>query len=364
MSATLNIYKNKKVLVTGHTGFKGSWLCIWLNKLGAEVVGYALDPYTKKDNFLLAKVSDKLVDVRGDIREINRLKDIFKKHKPEIVFHLAAQSLVRESYDNPKETYEVNIGGTVNVLENCRLNDSVKVIIIVTSDKCYENKGWVWGYRENDELGGYDPYSSSKACAELVINSYRNSYFNPYNYQQHGKTVASARAGNVIGGGDWREDRIIPDCIRSFERDRAIYLRNPSATRPWQYVLEPLGGYLILGKKMLEDPKRYGDSWNFGPESHSITSVKGLVEILINSYGKGSWLPLQRQSEKKESNFLSLDINKAQALLGWRPLLSVDQAIERTVDWYKNYSNYPDMQNFCDKQISSYMELWSCNENL
>ncbi len=359
----LKIYNQKKVLVTGHTGFKGSWLCIWLKKLGAEVVGYALDPYTERDNFSVTGLSNKVVDIRGDIRDPSKLRDTFAKYNPEIVFHLAAQTLVRESYHNPKETFDVNIGGTVNVLENCRLSDSAKIAIVISSDKCYEDKGWIWGYRENDRLGGYEPYSASKACAELVIRSYRNVYFNPNDFPHHKKAVASVRAGNVIGGGDWQKDRIIPDCIRSLEKEKPIQVRNPLATRPWQFVLEPLGGYLLLGSRMLEDPQQYCEAWNFGPDYSAIITVEELVELLLEKYGEGSWEFVQEQSEKKETKYLSIDTCKAKAKLGWRPTLSIAQAIEQTIDWYKSYKVNLKMFDFCDNQISAYMELWMSNED-
>ena len=268
-----NVYKNKTVLVTGHTGFKGSWLSIWLRELGANVIGYALDPYTEKDNFVLAKLEDKITDIRGDIRDKKNLKEVFDKYKPEFVFHLAAQPLVRLSYENPIETYEINVMGTINVLECIRETPETKIGIMITTDKCYENKEQIWGYRETDPLGGYDPYSSSKGAAEIAISSWRNSFFNPKDYEKHKKSIASVRAGNVIGGGDWSLDRIIPDCIRALEKDEAISIRNPKAIRPWEHVLEPLNGYLLLGQKMYEEPSKYCEGWNFGPNLDSIVSV-------------------------------------------------------------------------------------------
>jgi CDP-glucose 4,6-dehydratase len=245
-----NTFKNKKVLVTGHTGFKGSWLCIWLRELGAEVVGFALEPYTKEDNFVVSRLQDLISHNIGDIRDFNTLKKVFASHRPEFVFHLAAQALVRTSYENPKETYDVNVGGTVNVLECCRVTDSVRVVINVTSDKCYENREWVWGYRENDPMGGHDPYSSSKACSELITHAYRKSFLNPNNFETHGKSLSSARAGNVIGGGDWQRDRIVPDCIRALRNGNTIEVRNPAAIRPWQHILEPVYAYLLLAARI------------------------------------------------------------------------------------------------------------------
>jgi CDP-glucose 4,6-dehydratase len=332
MDALLKTYKGKRVLVTGHTGFKGSWLCTWLKMLGADVIGYALAPYTRKDNFVLSGLSDRIVDLRGDVRNFRTLKKVFDKHEPEFVFHLAAQSLVRTGYDYPKETFDVNVGGTINVVENCRLSGSTRSIVIVTSDKCYRNREWVWGYRENDELGGYDPYSSSKACAELVTESYRNAFFNLQEFKRHGKAIASGRAGNVIGGGDWREDRIVPDIIRCLEGGKAVRVRNPQAIRPWQFVLEPLGGYLLLAARMYKDHQTYSGAWNFGPASDSFLSVGELVETFLRTYGSGRWYRGRDKTSKKESSFLLLDAAKARAVLGWRPKLSVEEAVGKTVE--------------------------------
>ncbi len=363
MREKLNMYKGKKVLVTGHTGFKGSWLSIWLRELGAEVIGYALDPYTNRDNFVLSKLSSKISDIRGDIRDYHKLKQVFEKYSPEIVFHLAAQSLVIEGYRNPKETFDINIGGTVNVIENCRHSKSVKVIINITSDKCYENKEWLWRYRETDRLGGYDPYSSSKACSELVTNAYRSSFFRLEDFKHQVKALSTVRAGNVIGGGDWREHRIVPDCIRSLEKEEPIQIRNPSSTRPWQFVLEPLGGYLLLGAKMFEDPQRYSDAWNFGPESSSIITVKELVRLILKQYGKGNSICEHKQNSIHETTHLSLDISKARLILGWKPCLSIDETVSRTIDWYKNYQNNRYIYDLCEEQIFEYIERRSGNED-
>ncbi|MGH4120184.1 CDP-glucose 4,6-dehydratase [Clostridium sp.] len=346
-------YKNKRVLITGHTGFKGSWLSIWLNELGAKVVGYGLDLYTEKDNFIVTGLKEKIIDIRGDIRNRQYLQEVFTKYKPEIVFHLAAQALVRLSYEIPKETYDVNVMGTLNVLECIRNTDSVKIGIMITTDKCYENKEQIWPYRETDPMGGYDPYSSSKACSEILIASYRNSFFNTNNYDKHGTAIASVRAGNVIGGGDWSKDRIIPDCIRALEENKDIEIRNPKAVRPWQHVLEPLSGYLLLASKMYVDGVSYCSGWNFGPNIDSIVSVKTVADIIINKWGKGKWIDISNKEAVHEANLLCLDCTKARVKLCWEPKLYIDEAIEYTVDWYKNYKD-KDVFDLCVNQIKSY----------
>jgi CDP-glucose 4,6-dehydratase len=345
-----NFYKNKKVLITGHTGFKGSWLTLWLLKMGAEVIGYALDPYTEKDNFVLSKLSEKIIDIRGDIRNYDKLKNTFEKYKPDIVFHMAAQPLVRLSYKMPRETFETNIMGTVNVLEAFRNTEESKVLINITSDKCYENKEWIWGYRENDPMGGYDPYSASKGASEIVSNAYLKSFFNPEKFDNHKKVIATVRAGNVIGGGDWAKDRIIPDCIRALEKDIPIEIRSPDAIRPWQHVLEPLSGYLLLGAKLLENPEKYSGPWNFGPHLNSIITVKGIVEKVIENYGKGSWKDLSNNSHLHEAKLLNLDISKAKFYLNWEPTLNINETINLTIDWYKNYKK-ENVYELCMKQI-------------
>jgi len=352
-----NYYKNKRVLVTGHTGFKGSWLTIWLYMLGAKVTGYALDPKTQKDNFVLSGIGSKILDIKGDIRDRKKLIKIFGETNPEIVFHLAAQPLVLEGYKDPAYTYETNILGTVNVLEAIRKTDSVKAGIIVTSDKVYENKEWIWPYRENDKLGGHDPYSASKGATEIVVASYIKAFFNPKNYNKHKKIVASVRAGNVIGGGDWSENRIIPDIIRALEKDEVISVRNPLATRPWQYVLEPLGGYLLLGMKMLDQPEKYSGAWNFGPEPGNMSSVKELVELCIDSYGEGKWKDVSDPAALHEARLLSLDISKAKYNLGWHPVLGIRDTVKRTMEWYKQYTSR-NVYDFCANQITQYLKFW------
>ena len=346
-------FKDKTVFITGHTGFKGSWLSIWLRELGANVVGYALEPNTEKDNFVVTGLESKITNIISDVRDYENLKGVFDKYKPEFVFHLAAQPIVRESYINPKETYDVNVGGTVNVFECCRLTDSVKVIINVTSDKCYENKEWIWGYRENDPMGGYDPYSSSKGCSELITAAYRKSFFNPENYKEHGKSLSSVRAGNVIGGGDWQKDRLIPDCISALENYKPIEIRNPYATRPWQHVLEPLSGYLLLASKMYQEPTKFSGAWNFGPNYESVISVDEVVSMIVEKWGNGKWLDTSDKSEPHEANLLSLDVSKARNFLDWQPKWDIQKCIEKTVEWYKNI-NGNNLYNICNKQISEY----------
>jgi CDP-glucose 4,6-dehydratase len=353
----LNVYKGKKVLVTGHTGFKGSWLCLWLKSLGVEVIGIGLDARTSRDNFVLANISKIVKDFREDICNRNHIIQLIQAEKPEIIFHMAAQPLVLESYKNPLKTFETNIMGTTNLLEAIRLTDSVKTAIFITTDKVYDNKEWVWPYREDEPLGGYDPYSSSKGASELVIASYRKSFFNPFEYNKHNKSIASARAGNVIGGGDWGENRIIPDCIRAIEDGLPIEIRSPDSIRPWQHVLEPLGAYLLLGAKMINDPVTFAEAWNFGPEPANITSVKSLVEILIDKYGKGSLKDISNPEIKHEAKLLALDINKSKHRLSWSPILDIDETITMTIEWYKNYKS-EDMMIFCQKQIQEYVKLW------
>lgn len=357
MDLSLNIFKNKNVLVTGHTGFKGSWLSIWLKELGANVIGYALEPINPEDNFCLSGLKDNMVDIRGDIRDSTLLNEVFKKYKPEIVFHLAAQPLVRYSYEHPKYTYEVNVIGSLNLLEAVRNSQYTKAAVIITSDKCYENKEWIWGYRENDPMGGYDPYSSSKGCVEVLVSSYRNSFFNPKEYANHNKVIASVRAGNVIGGGDWSKDRIVPDCINALKTNKSIILRNPNAIRPWQHVLEPLGGYLKLGSQLLKYGTEFSGAWNFGPREESIVSVEEIVKKIIKYWGYGHYKILGSSSNSlHEANLLNLDISKAKFKLQWQPNWNVDKAIEKTVEWYKNYNN-TDVYNLCVKQINEYCTL-------
>ncbi len=354
-------YKGKKVLITGHTGFKGSWLTIWLNMLGAKVIGFALDPITKKDNFVLAHIGEEIKDYRGDIRDKEKLFDLFAKEEPEIVFHLAAQPLVLESYNDPVYTYETNIMGVVNVLEASRKTHSVQTAIIITSDKCYENKEQLTGYYENDPMGGYDPYSSSKGAAELIISAYRNSFFNPEKNNEHHKAIASVRAGNVIGGGDWSDYRLIPDCIKSIENGEIIKIRNLDSVRPWQHVLEPLGGYLWLGYQIMNEPGKFNEAWNFGPEENMTAPVKEVVENLIKIYGKGAWEDISDKNRHHEAGLLKLDIAKARQKLKWKPLLDLTKTLNLTVEWYKNYKKQNTRQ-ICEQQIEMYMQQWKSSQ--
>lgn len=342
-------WKGKTVLVTGHTGFKGAWLTIWLHKLGAKVIGYSLKEYPNDKMFNDTGMSSRITDIRGDISNLKSLKSAFDKYKPQIVFHLAAQPLVRLSYDDPVRTLQTNIMGTVNVLECIRLSDFVRIGVMITSDKCYRNKNLTCGYKEGDELGGVDPYSCSKACSELVVSSYRDAFF-----KLQSKIVASVRAGNVIGGGDWSQDRLIPDCIKALKDNKPILIRNPDATRPWQHVLEPLGGYLMLAEKLWQE-KKYDDCWNFGPYAESIVPVRQVADMLVKKWGSGSWIDgsVKGKDHKHEAKLLSLDITKIQKELGWKPKLKLDEAISLTVYWYKNYEKINSYE-LSLKQIEEY----------
>lgn len=357
LNSSLAHYQGKKVLVTGHTGFKGAWLSIWLHQLGAEVIGLALDPEYPNSIFELSNIGEKIKDYRGDIRNKELVNKIIADEKPEIVFHLAAQPLVIASYSDPLYTYEVNTLGTAYVLDAMRNSESLKTGIFITTDKVYENKEWSWPYREYEQLGGYDPYSSSKAAAELIISSYRNSFFNAKDFSKHQTSIASVRAGNVIGGGDWAENRLVPDCIKSINNDKTIEIRSPKSVRPWQHVIEPLGGYLLLGAKMLQQPEQFNEAWNFGPESENIVNVGGLVEKLIEKNEKGSWEDTSNPNAVHEANLLSLDINKAKSKLGWNPILSFDETIEFTTEWYQKYPTQ-DVYQLSLSQINNYTNLW------
>lgn len=409
-----NIYQGKRVLVTGHTGFKGSWLCIWLKELGAEVVGYSLDPPSEPNNFSVCRLSEHIDHQHGDVRDHDRLISIFSHYKPEMVFHLAAQALVRSSYDDPKGTFDTNAGGTVNVLEAVRRTPDVRVVVNVTSDKCYENREWVWGYHENDPLGGHDPYSASKGCAELIFAAYLRSFFSQKKYGdiipisvlgksgdtisisgeiggQSGDTIpisgeigscpqiagpcpqiasnsasggrqigaGSCRAGNAIGGGDWGRDRLIPDCVRALSSGRAIAIRNPRSVRPWQHVLELLSGYLYLGARLWEEPEEFSGAWNFGPGNTADLTVAEVVTRFIQAWGAGEWQDLSEPGAVHEAAVLRLCCDKAAARLGWRNALSMEQAIDLTAEWYKMFysgASQEVLYHLCTKQIAKYVK--------
>ena len=349
-------YSGKRILITGHTGFKGSWLSIWLHELGAEVIGLGLEPYSQKDNYVLSKIGNKIkADLRADIRNLGDIKEIFAKYQPDIVFHLAAQPLVRLSYEIPVETYQTNVMGTINVMEAIRSTATVKVAVMITTDKCYDNKEQMTGYKEDDPLGGYDPYSSSKGACEIAIQSWRRSFFNPQEYgTKHNVSIASVRAGNVIGGGDWSTDRLIPDCIRALEAGENIEKRNPQSIRPWQHVLEPLSGYLLLAKKMWDSPTEYCEGWNFGPFPESITTVWGVASKLIKYYGKGDLKDVSGTNSLHEARLIMLDISKVIHRLGWKLRTNIEQNISLVANWYKKYRT-EDVYKLCIDQIEQFL---------
>lgn len=353
-----NFYCGKRVLVTGHTGFKGSWLSIWLHELGAEVVGVSQEPFTNRDNYVLSGIGQKMMaDLRSDICDGQKMKEIFQKYQPEIVFHLAAQPLVRYSYEQPVETYEANVMGTIHVMEAIRATSSVKVGVMITTDKCYDNKEQMRGYKEDDPFGGYDPYSSSKGACEIAIQSWRRSFFNPDDYgKKHHVSLASVRAGNVIGGGDWALDRIIPDCIKALEQDKVIDIRSPKAIRPWEHVLEPLSGYMLLAKKQWEHPTEFCEGWNFGPESESVSTVWEVATELIKNYGKGELKDSSDPNAVHEAKLLMLDITKAKTKLGWKPRMNMQQCMELVADWYKRYQT-EDVYQICVEEIDKFSNL-------
>ncbi len=350
-------WNGKRVFITGHTGFKGSWLSLWLQSLGAEIAGFALQPPTNPSLFELAHVAEGMTSVEGDLRDLAALQQAMTEFQPEIVFHLAAQPLVRRSYQAPVETYSTNVLGTVHLLEAVRQTASVKAVVDITSDKCYENREWVWGYRESDRLGGYDPYSSSKACAELVAASYRNSFFNPAQYAEHGVALATVRAGNVIGGGDWAADRLIPDILQAMMRRESVLIRSPHATRPWQHVLEPLHGYLMLAERLYSDGAAYGEGWNFGPDDINVKPVSWIADALYEQWGDGLNWQQDGPPKAHENTYLKLDCTKARAILGWMPKLDIKTTLHWIVDWTKAYQHESDMRQYTEAQIERFMQL-------
>lgn len=347
-------WKGKAVFITGHTGFKGSWLSLWLQSMGARATGFSLPPPTDPSLFAVGRVHEGMDSISGDIRNLEQLQAAIERSKPEIVVHMAAQSLVRDSYQNPLETYSTNVMGTVNVLEAVRRVGGVRAVINVTSDKCYENREWVWGYRENEPLGGHDPYSSSKGCAELATAAYRHSFFNVSDYAKHGVALASVRAGNVIGGGDWARDRLMPDMVRAFMGRCPVQIRNPLAVRPWQHVLEPLSGYLLLAQRLWDDGARFAEAWNFGPHAEDSRPVSWVVARVAELWGDGAKWEVDVGGHPHEAQQLRLDCSKAQARLPWQPKLDIEQALQMTIDWYRGYERGENMRTMTMTQIRSY----------
>lgn len=352
MTANPDFWQGKRVFLTGHTGFKGSWLSLWLQSLGAQVHGLGLEPTTSPNLFAVAQVAAGMAShTLGDIRDLATVQKAMHAAQPDIVIHMAAQSLVRLSYTEPVETYATNVMGTVHVLEAARSTPSVKAIVVVTTDKCYENKEWAWGYRENEPMGGHDPYSNSKGCAELVTSAYRNSFLHI-----SGIAVASARAGNVIGGGDWATDRLMPDILRAFEQNLPVTIRNPHATRPWQHVLEPLSGYLTLAEHLYTQGQAYAEGWNFGPKDDDAQPVQWIVEHMVNSWGKGASWQQDGGVHPHEANYLKLDISKAKTRLGWQPSWPLLTALEKITTWHQAYLATTNMHDFTMQQIANYAQ--------
>jgi CDP-glucose 4,6-dehydratase len=346
----ISFWRNKKVFLTGHTGFKGSWTALWLHSMGANVKGYALEPSTTPALFNEAKVSDIIESQIGDIRDLQKLKEVMVSFNPDVLIHMAAQPLVRLSYKEPVETYSTNVMGTVNVLEASRYCKNLKAIVSVTTDKCYENKEWEWGYRENESMGGHDPYSSSKGCAELVTSAYRNSFFNSANTA----SLASARAGNVIGGGDWADDRLIPDILRAFQNETPVVIRNPLSTRPWQHVLEPISGYLVLAEALYIYGDKFAEAWNFGPKDEDCKPVNWILDKMVDSWeGKASW-ELDKNNSPHEAKFLKLDCSKVKGRLLWEPKWKLEHSLNLIVNWHQKWMSGENMHNNCLQEIAAY----------
>jgi CDP-glucose 4,6-dehydratase len=354
LGMTPDFWRGKRVFLTGHTGFKGSWLSLWLQQLGADVTGFALAPPTEPSLFDVARVGDGMRSVLGDIRDGAALARAMREAEPEIVIHMAAQALVRYSYDNPVETYAVNVMGLVNMFEAVRATPGIKAVVNVTTDKCYDNREWAWGYREQDPLGGFDPYSNSKACAEMVTAGYRSSYFNPAAYATHGVALASARAGNVIGGGDWALDRLIPDILRAVGAGQPVSVRNPGAIRPWQHVLEPLSGYLTLAEHLYEHGVAYAEGFNFGPQDSDARRVDWIVEHICRSWGDGASWTRDGSEQPHEATYLKLDCSKAKSRLQWQPRWHLGQAIGHIVAWHQAHARHADMRVLTLAQIDAY----------
>ena len=350
-------WRDRRVFVTGHTGFKGSWLCLWLQELGAKVTGYALPPSTQPNMFELCNVAEGMDSVSGDIRDLPHLQQAMKEVQPEVVFHLAAQPLVRASYQNPVETFHTNVMGSVHLLEAVRQTKGIRSLVVITSDKCYENREWFWSYREKSTLGGADPYSSSKACVELVFSAYRKSFFNPDLYQEHGLALATVRAGNVIGGGDWSADRLVPDILNSLMANKPVEIRSPHAIRPWQHVLEPLHGYLSVAEHLYDDGLPFGGNWNFGPFETSEKTVSWVVNHLYNCWGTDMKWHHDTRRHPHENTYLKLDSSKARTLLGWNPELNLETTLEWIVEWTRKFQEEIDMRAFTKKQIRRFARL-------
>jgi CDP-glucose 4,6-dehydratase len=357
MVMNLPFWKNKRVLITGHTGFKGSWLSLWLQKNGARVIGYALQPPTEPSLFVSAKVAGGMISTIGDVRNLQSLSQLIIEQEPEIVFHMAAQALVRRSYEDPTDTFSTNIMGTANILEAIRTSDSVKSAVIITSDKCYENNEWIYGYRENDPMGGHDPYSSSKGCAELVTSAYIRSFFSPNNKRKTKSSVATARAGNVIGGGDWSKDRLVPDIMASISKNNSVTIRYPRAIRPWQHVLEPLRAYLMLAEKLYQGGNEYAGAWNFGPDDQDAKPVSYIVDAITQKLGEGARWVVDSNEHPHEATYLKLDCTKAKQLLGWYPVIKLPMALNWIVEWYQCFKNSEDMHQHTLGQINRYEKL-------
>jgi CDP-glucose 4,6-dehydratase len=356
MAMNDHFWKNKKVFLTGHTGFKGSWCVLWLKSLGADITGYSLEPPTRPSLFESARVDEGIRSVIGDIRDFQYLKKCLGETAPDIVIHMAAQPLVRKSYQDPVGTYATNVLGTVHLLEAVRQGTGDPVVINITTDKCYENKELDRGYRENEPLGGADPYSSSKACSEIATSAYRDSYFRSKDGRARGVALATCRAGNVIGGGDWAEDRLVPDIVRALMDGREVIIRNPNSVRPWQHVLDPLNGYFTLIEKLFENRSQYAEAWNFGPDEDAAKPVSWIVDQLFMFWGKKSFWKKDQNDNPHEANLLKLNCSKAKSRLGWRPKLGLEEALRWTAEWFKAYAGGGDMRQFSESQIRKFME--------